>query len=60
MSISVKNNDIELKGGEALKHVFGQKATPQDIHILNHHQILSIVDILEYLISKNIFWSLTS
>ena len=32
-----------------------KKTTPCDIHIRNQHQILSIVDILEYLISKENF-----
>ena len=36
-----------------------QNATPHGIHIRNQHQILSIMDTLEYLISKKIFWSLT-
>ena len=32
-----------------------QKATLRDIHIRNQHQIRSIVNILEYLISKKNF-----
>ena len=32
-----------------------QKTTPHGIHIRNQHQILSIMDILEYLISKKNF-----
>ena len=35
-----------------------QKTTPHGIHIRNQHQILSMMDILEYLISKKTFWSL--
>ena len=33
-----------------------QKTTPRGIHIQNQHQILSIVDILEHLISKKQFF----
>ena len=32
-----------------------KETTPRDIHIRNQHQILSIADILEYLISKKNF-----
>ena len=32
-----------------------QKTTPHGIHIRNQHQIMSIMDILEYLISKKNF-----
>ena len=33
-----------------------QNTTPRDIHIRNQHQIPSIMDILEYLISKKHFF----